>query len=204
MTLYHINKYFPKGHIFDTSANGTISSDATSHTITLQQSNTSAQFASVYFNVLRSNAVQTAKTIKKSRYVNLDTDTHSAGANGPWSLGVADVFKLEAVYLGSTAGVTTSDQDVTSHFVLDNGQKDDMYDIAKLVKKSGSQLTVANKGILVKFSFFERDTSQGIGFLSVDSYAVNDSVESATTIKTFEALSTHQLQQVSHMSYVTL
>ena len=178
---------FPKGYIFDTSANGTISSDSTSHSITLQQSNTSAQFtASVYFNVLRSNAVQTAKTIKKSRYVNINTDTHSAGANGPWSLGVADVFKIEAVYLGSTAGVTTSDQDVTSHFVLDNGQKDDMYDIAKLVKKSTSQLTVSNKGILVKFSFFERDTSQGIGFLSVDSYPVNDSVESATTIKTFE------------------
>ena len=136
MTLYHINKYLPKGHIFDTSANGTISSDATSHTITLQQSNTSAQFtASVYFNVLRSNAVQTAKTIKKSRYVNINTDTHSAGAN-ELGLGVADVFKLEAVYLGNATGVTTSDQDVTSHFVLDNGQKDDMYDIAKLVKKS--------------------------------------------------------------------
>jgi len=178
---------FPKGHIFDTSANGTISSDATSHTITLQQSNTSAQFtASVYFNVLRSNAVQTAKTIKKSRYVNLDTATHSAGANGPWSLGVADVFKIEAVYLGSASAVTTSDTNVTSHFDLDNGQKDDMYDIAKLVKKSTSSLDLANKRILIKFSFFERDTSQGIGFLSVDSYPVNDSVESATTIKTFE------------------
>ena len=56
------------------------------------------------------------KTIKKSRYVNLDTATHSAGANGPWSLGVADAFKLEAVYLGTSSAVTTSDTDVTSHF----------------------------------------------------------------------------------------
>ncbi len=179
---------FPKGYIFDTSANGTISSDATAHTISLQQSNTTPTSfdCSVYFNVLRSNAIQTAKTIKKSRFVNLDTATHSSGATGPWSLGVADVFKLEAVYLGSATSVTTSDQDVTSHFDLDNGQKDDMYDVAKLVKKSTSQLALTNKRILIKFSFFERNTSQGIGFLSVDSYPVNDSIESVTTIKTFE------------------
>ncbi len=179
---------FPKGYIFDTSANGTISSDATAHTISLQQSNTTPTSfdCSVYFNVLRSNAIQTAKTIKKSRFVNLNTATHSSGATGPWSLGVADVFKLEAVYLGSATSVTTSDQDVTSHFDLDSGQKDDMYDVAKLVKKSTSQLGLASKRILVKFSFFERNTSQGIGFLSVDSYPVNDAVESATTIKTFE------------------
>ena len=178
---------FPKGYIFDTSANGAISSDSTTHTINLQQANVVSGFAaSVYFNVLRSNAIQTAKTIKKSRFININTETHSAGANGPWSLGVADVFKLEAVYLGSKTGVTTSDQDVTSHFDLDNGQKDDMYDVAKLVKKSTSDLTLSEKGILVKFSFFERDTSQGIGFLSVDSYPVNDAVETATTIKTFQ------------------
>ena len=62
------------------------------------------------------------KTIKKSRYVNINTDTHSAGANGA-GLGVADVFKLEAVYVGSTAGVTTSDQDVTSHLFMTMDKK---------------------------------------------------------------------------------
>ena len=61
-----------------------------------------------------------------------------------------------------------------------------MYDIAKIVKKSTSSLDLANKKILIKFSFFERNTSQGIGFLSVDLYPVDDSTESATTIKTYE------------------
>ena len=177
---------FPKGYIFDTSANGQITSTSSSHNINLQQANTSSFSASVYFNVLRSSAVQTAKTIKKSRYINLNTATHSAGANGPWSLGVADVFKIEAVYLGNASAVTTSDTNVTSHFDLDNGQKDDMYDIGKLVKKSTSSLDLANKRILIKFSFFERNTSQGIGFLSVDSYPVDDSADSTTTIKTYE------------------
>ena len=179
---------FPKGYIFDTSANGIIQSSSSQHNINLQQANVASSFsASVYFNVLRSNAVPTAKTIKKSRYININTQSHSAGANGPWSLGVADVFKIEAIYLGSdTSSVTTSDQNVTSHFDLDTGQKDDMYDIGKLVKKSTSSLNITNKAILVKFSFFERNTSQGIGFLSIDSYPVDDSTESATTIKTFQ------------------
>ena len=179
---------FPKGYIFDTSANGQITSTSSQHNINLQQANVASGFAaSVYFNVLRSSAVQTAKTVKKSRYVNINTQSHSATNNGPWSLGVADVFKIEAVYLGAdTSSVTTSDQDVTSHFELDNGQKDDMYDIGKLVKKSTSSLNITNKAILVKFSFFERNTSQGIGFLSVDSYPVDDGSDSATTIKTYE------------------
>ena len=179
---------FPKGYIFDTSANGQITSTSSQHNINLQQANVASGFAaSVYFNVLRSSAVQTAKTVKKSRYVNINTQSHSATNNGPWSLGVADVFKIEAVYLGAgTSSVTTSDQDVTSHFELDNGQKDDMYDIGKLVKKSTSSLNITNKAILVKFSFFERNTSQGIGFLSVDSYPVDDGSDSTTTIKTFE------------------
>ena len=179
---------FPKGYIFDTSANGQITSTSSQHNINLQQANVASSFsASVYFNVLRSSAVQTAKTVKKSRYININTSTHSATHNGPWSLGVPDGFQLEAVYLGAdTSSVTTSDTNVTSHFILDDGQKDDMYDVAKLVKKSTSNLNITAKAILVKFSFFERDASQGIGFLSVDSYPVNDNIVSSSTIKTFE------------------
>ena len=179
---------FPKGYIFDTSANGQITSTSSQHNINLQQANVASSFsASVYFNVLRSSAVQTAKTVKKSRYININTSTHSATHNGPWSLGVPDGFQLEAVYLGAdTSSVTTSDTNVTNHFILDDGQKDDMYDVAKLVKKSTSNLNITAKAILVKFSFFERDASQGIGFLSVDSYPVNDNIVSSSTIKTFE------------------
>ena len=100
---------FPKGYIFDTSANGQITSTSSQHNINLQQANVASSFsASVYFNVLRSSAVQTAKTVKKSRYININTSTHSATHNGPWSLGVPDGFQIEAVYLGAdTSSVTT-------------------------------------------------------------------------------------------------
>ena len=181
------NQVFPAGYIFDTQANGTITSTSSQHNINLQQANVANSFtASVFFNVLRSSAVQSAKTVKKDRYITVTTNNHSATNNGPWPLGVSDVFKIQNVYLGSDASaVTTSDTDVTSHFTLDSGQKDDMYDTSKLVKKPTSTLNITNKAILVKFSFFERDYSQGIGYLSVDSYPVNDGSTSATTIKTW-------------------
>ena len=182
------NNVFPKGYIFDMAANGAITSTSSQHNINLQQANlASTMQASVSYNVLRSSAVQSAKTVKKSRYVSINTQSHSATNNGPWSLGVSDVFKIEAVYLGSdTSAVTVNDTNVTSHFTLDDGQKDDMYDTSKLVKKSTSSLDIENKAILVKFSFFERDYSQGIGYLSVDSYPVNDNAVTSTTIKTWE------------------
>jgi len=179
---------FPTGYVYDTFSNGNFSSTSTQHTINLQQANVASSFsASVYFNVLRSNAIQTAKTVRKGQFITINTQTHSTTNNGPWPLGVSDAFKLEAVYLGSdTTSVTTSDTNVTNHFILDDGQKDDMYDTSKLVKKSTSSLNITNKALLVKFSFFERDTSQGIGFLSVDSYPVNDSADTPTTIRTYE------------------
>ena len=68
---------FSKGGIFDTSANAPLRQHHLNMN-NLQQANTTSFSASVYFNVLRSNAVPTAKTIKKSRYVNLDTATPEA------------------------------------------------------------------------------------------------------------------------------
>ena len=172
-TLAH-RTLFPTGYIFDLSGNGTISSSSTTHTINLQQANLSSFSASVYFNVLRSSAVQTAKTVNKDRYVHINTGSHSASASGPWPLGVSDVFKLVAVYKGSNTGVATSDNDVTSHFELNTGQKDAFYDTASLVKKATSTLDTTNAGLMVKFHHFGRDRSQGIGFLSVDSYPIDD------------------------------
>jgi len=166
---------FPTGYIFDLSANGTISSSASAHSINLQQANLSSFSASVYFNVLRSSAVQTSKTVNKDKFVHINTGSNPASSTGPWPLGVSDVFKLVAVYKGSNTGVTTSDNDVTSHFELDTGMKDAFYDTALLKKKPTSTLNTVNSGLMVKFHHFGRDRSQGIGFLSVDSYPVDDS-----------------------------
>jgi len=172
---------FASGHIFDLSNGGTINSTSSQHQINLGQANLASTFtASVYFNRLRSDAVQTNKTVNKDKFIHVNTGSHTASKNGPWPLGVSDAFKLVTVYKGSNTTVSTIDDDVTSHFELDKGQKDSLYGASKLVQKATSSLDLTNIGLMVKFNYFGRDTSTGIGYLSVDSYPIDD-VKSANT-----------------------
>ena len=180
---------FPIGYIFDTTANGTITSTSSAHTINLQQANLASTFsASVYFNRLRSAAVPASKTVNKSKFIHLNTGSHSASKNGPWPLGVSDAFKIEAIYKGTNTSVTSADTDVTTHFELDDGQKDAFYDTSYLRKKASSSLNITNSGLLVKFSFFGRDRSAGIGYLSVDSYPIDDANTANTTAVTTQEI----------------
>lgn len=180
---------FPVGYVFDTSSNGTITSTTSSMTINLQQANLASTFsASVYLNVLRSSATQTAKVVNKSKYVHINTGSHSASKNGPWSLGVSDAFKIEAVYSGTNTSVTSSDNDVTTNFELDTGMKDAMYDTSYLRLKADSTFDATNKGLLVKFSYFGRDRTQGIGYLSVDSYPQDNANTANTTAVTTQEI----------------
>ena len=173
---------FPIGYIFDLSGNGQVTSTSSSHTIDLQQANLASTFsASVYFNRLRSAAVPASKTVNKNKFVHINTGSHSASNDGPWPLGVSDAFKIVAVYQGSNTGVTSSDTDVTTHFELDNGMKDGFYDTSYLKKKATSTLNITNAGLLVKFNYFGRDRSAGIGFLTVDSYPIDDTNSANTT-----------------------
>jgi hypothetical protein len=169
---------FPSGYIFDLSSNGTIIATGTPSQvkIDLKQANLASSFAaSVYFNVYRSSARQTAKSVNKNKYISINTGSHSASKTGPWPLGVSDAYKIEAVYLSSSnSAVTSSDTDVTTHFELDDGQKDSFYDTSYLVKKADSTLDITNKAILVKFNYFSHSRTQGIGYLSVDSYPTSN------------------------------
>jgi len=187
VTLPHATS-FPSGYIFDLSSNGSITSSSTQHSIDLEQANLTSTFtASVYFNVLRTDAVQTNKTVNKSKYVHIDTGSHSASKNGPWSLGVSDAYELEAVYVGGNTTVTTSNNNITE-FELVTGQKDAFYDTSSLKLKDTSSLDLTNRGLLVKFSYFGRDRSAGIGYISVDSYPVDDANTANTTAITTQEI----------------
>jgi hypothetical protein len=188
VTLAH-KTTFPAGYIFDLSTNGTITSTSSQHDIDLGVANLASTFtASVYFNVLRTNAVQTSKVVNKDKFVYINTGNNASSSTGPWSLGVSDAFKLVAVYKGSNTSTNTISTDVTSNFELDTGMKDAFYDTAYLRKKSTSTLDVTNSGLLVKFSHFGRDRSAGIGFLSVDSYPINDANTEATNAITTQEI----------------
>lgn len=117
-------------------------------------------------------ATQTTKSITKNVYVKL-SGSSSLGPNpdGPWSLGIPDVHKLVGVYkgAGSTYAETT---DVTSSFVLDNGQTDNLYGLASIRKKVGATINLTqNDNLLVKVDVYTRNSGY---YLSAESYPVDD------------------------------
>lgn len=164
------------GRVFDLSTEGTITSTGSAHTINLgdRLSDLTSSFnASVQFNTLRTDSVPESKVANKNVFVKLVTSNNAATSVGPYPLGVSDAYKLRKVYKAAS-GVTESSEDVTSHFELITGQTDSHYGPSKVAKKSTSSLDISNCELLVKFDYFYRDRSAGIGFLTVDSYPVDD------------------------------
>ena len=81
------------------------------------------------------------------------------------SLGVADGYALKSVK--NTLGV-----DITSNYEFDNGQRDNFYDLARLILKTGRPLASGELEVVV--DYFDHDN---VGdFFSVDSYTDQDGV----------------------------
>jgi hypothetical protein len=97
-----------------------------------------------------------------------DYDTNEVEVNS-----YSDVYRLRYVYEGTVAsppsvdsnGVLIRGTDVTNKFTFDNGQRDTLYDVARLVLKPGFEAPVGQ--LVVAFDYFEH--SQG-DFCTVDSY----------------------------------
>ena len=84
------------------------------------------------------------------------------------SLGHADVHTIDSVHMAAdfSTDATTSATDVTDRFTLDTGQRDNFYDMGRLVRKPGALAPTGR--LLVTFSYFEHGTGN---FFSVDSYS---------------------------------
>ena len=115
-----------------------------------------------------STSVVSAKT-KTANTAETTTVNTSALATADFiSLGKADVYSVDSVHMAAdfSTAATTSDTDITNRFDLDTGQRDNFYDIARLVRKPGTQAPTGR--LLITFNFF----SHGAGnFFSVDSYS---------------------------------
>ncbi len=85
----------------------------------------------------------------------------------------SDAYKLRYVYEGSTQDPPTVDKagnlitgtDVTNRFTFDDGQRDTVYDVSRLVLKPGFE--APNGQLIIAFDYF--DHTQG-DFCTVDSY----------------------------------
>jgi hypothetical protein len=116
--------------------------------------------------VVRTVAGSKTKTLNSASTINISSQ--SIIESGVIGLSKADVYKINNVYMSSGFGAaaTISDTDITSRFDLDNGQRDNYYDIGRLKLKPGALKPTGQ--LLVNFDFF----SHGSGdYFDVDSYA---------------------------------
>ena len=115
----------------------------------------------------RSIANSKSKTLTTGSTVQISTSAAATNRDGV-NLGKADVFKINNVYMAAdfSTNATASDTDVTSRFNLDTGQRDNYYDVGRLILKTGELAPTGR--LLVNFDFF----SHGSGdYFDVDSYS---------------------------------
>lgn len=139
--------------------------------------------ADIVATMNRSNAREKRKNLNYQTQTNLNPNTHPNGLAGPFSLGYGDLYRIHGIYQSSnfSTPATTSNTDVTASYVVNDGQTDYSYEHASITPKTG---VVPTGRLLVVFDHFTHDTSQGLGYASIDSYPINDSITSNTTINT--------------------
>lgn len=180
-------KYYVAGHVVNTSDFGgtiTVLSNTQFIVDTNLDANTGSLDATqtVYaqYPVLRTQAVQTAKEIKKNRFVKIDCSNNVANTVGPWDLGVTDLHKIRNIYVGTNYANTNPER--SAWFVTDNGQRDSFYDHGRLVLKPQYKDKITSSSrILVELDYFTANTAAGIGFFTVDSYPIDDANTANTT-----------------------
>ena len=187
-------KFFTPGQVIslngvggDAAARSVTINSTTSATIDIQETLGGTVGALVTTELKKVDGREIAKVINKDRLVEINISDGFAnhGLTGPWPLGLSDGHKLKEVRLktGNTFFSSTSEgTDVTGDFELDTGMRDNHYDHSRLKLKSSSSRSIANgQTYLVKMDYFTHDTSQGKGYLSVNSYPVDDANTANTT-----------------------
>ena len=115
-----------------------------------------------------SRSVVSAKTKTNNTSETTTVDTQALAQATTINLGKADVHKINSVFMAAdfSTAATTSDTDITDRFDLDTGQRDNFYDVGRLVRKAGEPAPTGR--LLINFDFFSHGTGD---FFSVDSYA---------------------------------
>ena len=91
------------------------------------------------------------------------------GGFGATDFTTSDTITGESSSATSTVStVTVGSKVITSNFTLDTGQRDNFYDISRIVRKPNVESPLGR--LLVVFDFFSHGTGD---FFSVDSYSVD-------------------------------
>ena len=167
-----VKRAFVNNHIIPlggrTSANASTSADGSTLTINFGTGNLSS---AVDVDILVDVVDPTSGGLKKGLNVSAVKINPASNTSGPWCLGIPDGQKILAVHLGTGSSYNTSGADIKDDFILDNGQKDSKYGLSYLKLKPGSGRTIASTDrLIVMLKHFEKDTSTGSGFYTMNSY----------------------------------
>ena len=199
-TGMRVHKLIRQGQILDfagpgsTGSNRTITvSSSTQTDFNLQETLGSSLNATVITELNKVDGQEASKTANRNRRVQIRIGagggtSYVANTTGPWPLGLSDGFKLVSVRRksGSNFASLTEGTDVTNSFTLDTGMLDDFYSHARLVRKSGSGISLSTGDrLLVTLDHFTHSYSAGVGYFSVDSYPVDDVNAGTDTTKIF-------------------
>ena len=116
--------------------------------------------------VVRSVAGSKTKTLNLNSTLAISSQTTIE--SGTIGLAKADIYEINSIFMSPdfSTPATTSHTDVTNRFTLDNGQRDNFYDIGRIKLKTGS-ITPTGR-LLINFDYF----SHGSGdYFDVDSYS---------------------------------
>ena len=163
------SKAYSAGSVIDLSTATVTAVSNTQFTVSLGFSVASGapQTLIATYPVIRSAAYEIKKDVHKDTFVKIDCS--SAGASGPFNLGIVDVYEISAVHVGPNYSENNPDR--SGWFTLDGGQQPTHYDHAKLNLRPEYQGKLdTNSRILVKLNHFTANTTTGVGFFSVDSY----------------------------------
>jgi len=141
--------------------------------IGLLQNSTSVNL-SIGYDVRVVDASPVTKVANRNLFVKLDLNNNPALLNGPWCLGVPDVFRLKNVFLANSSTVNVSSTDVTEQFFIDNNQTPDYVGLSYLIKRPDANINVpAGTWLLVEFDAF----TSGSGIYTINSYVSSNNVQ---------------------------
>lgn len=143
----------------------------------------------VSYRARRSQIFEASKALTPNVYVKIGLDQAGApDVEDGIPLGLADVHAIRSIRIASSDGGSdpfvddeTVGSDVTNFFIVDNGQRDNYYDHARLIPRG---ITIANDDwLLVKLDYFKSNTHS---YFSVDSYPIDDTIEADDSIFTYQ------------------
>ncbi|NDB58501.1 DUF4815 domain-containing protein [bacterium] len=169
----------------DNGAQRTVTATSSSLAFDLKETFPSEVDTTVTYKLALTNTSEAVKTLQSNRYVKINCAT--AGTSGPFCLGFSDVYQIRNIIQKSGSAPTglADGTDVTKYFTLDNGQKDTVYDLAKIIKSPALSLG-ASDYLLVHLDYFVPSYTGRGGYFSINSYNIqdDDTLSSNTTIRT--------------------